>query len=91
MTDRDSSLKHILRHWPDFQISASRFHAPICQIPEIPRDSDIPMRERGRVFFFLGGGWGLKSAAYKFFKISCFDMVCVLNSILLFACTILCI
>ena len=53
MTDRESSLKHILRHWPDVQISASRFHAPICQIPDIPRDSDIPMRERGRVW---GGG-----------------------------------
>ena len=61
MTDRDSSFKkHIPRHWPDVQISASHFHAPICQILEIPCDSDIPMRERGRVW----GGGGHKSAAF---------------------------
>ena len=58
MTDRDSSLNHTLRDWPDVQISASRFHAPICQIPDIPRDSDIPMRERGRVWGGGGGGLG---------------------------------
>ena len=39
MTDHDSSLKHIPRHWPDAQISALPFHTQICQIPEIPRDS----------------------------------------------------
>ena len=56
MTVRDSSLKHILRHWPDVQISASCFHAPICQILDIPRDSNIPMRERGRVWEGGEGG-----------------------------------
>ena len=41
VTDCDSSLKRILRHWPDAQISALPFHAPICQIPEIPHDSRL--------------------------------------------------
>ena len=66
MTDRDSSLKHILRHWPDVQISASRFHAPICQIPDIPRDSDIPMRERDRVWGGGGEGEDLNQPPTKF-------------------------